>query len=234
MILQRRRDIELMDQPDLDPKLHVAALRGLRRINSVTRSAAILWPALAEAAKETHPAPLRVFDLACGGGDNALAIARMAQRRGVAVDVHGCDISPVAIAEAQRAAAALGLDPSRFFRLDVLRQPLPAGFHVVMCSLFLHHLDHEQATGLIRAMSVAAEQLVLVSDLRRTRLGLALAWVGSRLLTRSPVVHTDAVRSVAGAFVEREVECLAAESGWQHCTITRHWPQRWLLRMEKS
>ena len=64
--------MELMDQPDLDPNLHVAALNGLRRINSISRSAAILWPSIAEAAREFQPNPLRVLDLACGAGDNVL------------------------------------------------------------------------------------------------------------------------------------------------------------------
>ena len=163
------------------------------------------------------------------------------RRRGLAVEVHGCDISPVAIAEAQRAAGSLGFDPNGFFSRDVIDQPLPAGYHVIMCSLFLHHLDRQQAIRLIRRMADAAERIALVSDLRRTRLGLAAAWIGSRLFTRSPIVHVDAVRSVAGAFVESEVRSMVAESGLTerreppsvHFRITRHWPQRWLLELEK-
>ena len=215
--IPRRHEAELMDDPALDAESHLAALRGLRRINRITRSAAILWPAIARAAKEISPAPLRMLDLACGGGDNALAIAQIVHRRGLALDVHGCDISPVAIAEARRSASSLGVDPNGFFSRDVLGQALPAGYHVIMCSLFLHHLDREQATRMIRRMAEAAERIALVSDLRRTRLGLGMAWVGSRLLTRSPVVHVDAVRSVAGAFVESEVDRMVAESGLRAC-----------------
>ena len=234
MISRRRRDSELMDQPGLDPGAHVAALRGLRRINALTRSAAILWPAIARAAHELHPVTLRILDLACGGGDNAVAVGRIARCRGVALEVHGCDISPVAIGEAQRLSASQNFDPNSFFIGDVLQQPFPAGFHVVMCSLFLHHLDRQQAVGLMRRMAAAAEHLVLISDLRRTWLGLGLAWVGSRLLTRSPVVRTDAVRSVAAAFAESEIESMAAQSGCRDCVITRHWPQRWLLQSRTS
>ena len=182
------------------------------------------------------PRRCAVLDLACGGGDNALAIAQLARRSGLPMVVHGCDLSPVAVAESQRSASALGFDPANFFCGDVLELPLPSGYHVVMCSLFLHHLDRQQAVGLIRRMAEAAERLVLISDLRRTWLGLGLAWIGSRLLTRSPIVHTDAVRSVAGAFVESEVKSMIAESGWNdgnRRTMTRHWPQRWLLRLEK-
>ena len=234
MIAQRRRTMELMDQPELDPHLHVAALNGLRRINSISRSAAILWPSIAEAASELYPAPLRVLDLACGGGDNALAISQLARYADLAVEVCGCDISPVAISEARRSAESFRFNPGNFFQLDVLKQPLPTGFHVITCSLFLHHLTQEDATFLIRKMAEATQRLVLISDLRRTWRGLALAWAGSRLLTRSPIVHTDAVRSVAGAFVESEIATLTAQNGLDGCVITLHWPQRWLLWWSKN
>ena len=234
-IARRRREPELMDAPDLDPAVHTAALAGLRRINWLTRSAAILWPAIARAAAAIRPTPLRVLDLACGSGDNAVAIARLARRRGVAVEVHGCDMSPVAVAEARRNGEQQGLDTTQFFSCDVLQDPLPTGYHVVTCSLFLHHLDRERAVDLIRRMAAASGRTVLVSDLRRTWLGLGLAWLGSRLLTRSPIVHTDAVLSVAGAFVESDVEEIIAACELQDVTakITRSWPQRWLLEVDK-
>ena len=83
-------------------------------------------------------------------------------------------------------------------------------------------------------MAEATEDLVLVSDLRRTWRGLSLAWAGSRLFTRSPIVHVDAVRSVAAAFAENEIAELAAQSGLDGCVITNHWPQRWLLWWRKT
>ncbi len=112
MISDRNRSMELMDEPDLDPKLHVAALNGLRRINSISRSAAILWPSIAAAASDICPRALRVLDLACGGGDNAFEISRLSQLAGLNVEVHGCDVSPLAIAKC-RESARIDEDQSR-------------------------------------------------------------------------------------------------------------------------
>jgi 2-polyprenyl-3-methyl-5-hydroxy-6-metoxy-1,4-benzoquinol methylase len=170
-----------------------------------------------------------VLDLACGGGDNSIAISKLARRSGMDVEVFGCDISPVAMAEARRSAEAAGITASNFFELDAIGGQLPRDFDVITCSLFLHHLERDVAVGLLRKMAAATRRLVLVSDLRRTWLGLGLAWAGSRLLTRSPIVHTDAVRSVAAAFLEDEVMSVAVESGLDGCVMTQHWPQRWLL-----
>jgi 2-polyprenyl-3-methyl-5-hydroxy-6-metoxy-1,4-benzoquinol methylase len=234
MISERRREAEWMDQPDLDPQMHLAALRGLRRLNRFSRSAAILWPTVAAAAADVAPAELRVLDLACGGGDNALALAQRARQAQLHVDVCGCDVSPVAISAARRAASTAGIDQGNFFHLDVLNQELPRGFHVLMCSLFLHHLNRENATQLIRKMAAATETLVLICDLRRSWRGMGLAWAGSRLLTRSPIVHVDAIRSVSAAFVEREIVLLTAEAGLNGCVLSQHWPQRWLMSWRKS
>src|SRR5262249_61298949 len=85
-----------------------------------------------------------------------------------------------------------------FSACDVLREPLPAGYDAVVCSLFLHHLSAEQAVGLLRRMAAAAGRLVLVNDLARGRAGYLLAYLGTRLLTRSPGVHFDGPRSVEG------------------------------------
>ena len=49
-----------------------------------------------------------------------------------------------------------------------------------------------------QARAQIARRRVLVSDLRRSRLGWWLAWVGTRILTMSPMVHFDGPVSVDG------------------------------------
>jgi 2-polyprenyl-3-methyl-5-hydroxy-6-metoxy-1,4-benzoquinol methylase len=223
-----------MDQPDLDPVEHRNALRGLRRINVLSRSAAIMWPEIAAVARRVHPRTLRVLDLACGGGDNAIALAARGRQAGVAIEIHGCDISPLAVAVARQHAEVSGAKNVGFSLLDALEEPLPCGYDVVSCSLFLHHLDESQATRLLGKMADAAAELVLVNDLQRSWFGLGLAWIGCRLLTRSPVVHVDGPRSVAAAFAVSEIGSLAGRSGLDGATISQHWPQRWLLAWRKQ
>jgi hypothetical protein len=103
-----------------------------------------------------------------------------------------------------------------------------------MCSLFLHHLDEPQAVELLRRMSESARHLVLVNDLIRGRLGYALAWLGTRLLTRSRVVHVDGPLSVEGAFTRAEALELAERAGLHGATIVRRWPCRFLLTWQRD
>ncbi len=98
-----------------------------------------------------------------------------------------------------------------------------------MCSLFLHHLNNQDAVIVLKRMAAAAHRLVLVSDLRRNSFGLFLAFAAGHLLSRSPVVHRDAVRSVRAAFTPHELHQMAAEAGLPGASIARRWPARMLL-----
>ena len=220
-----------MDEPDIDPELHRDALRGLERINIVSATVPAIWTPVAALCRRHPGAALSVLDVACGAGDVAIGVARRARREGVNLVVEACDISPTAVAYAQHRARRAGADV-RFFEHDVLNAPLGRVYDIVACSLFLHQLDDSQAVQLLRTLNVAARSLVVVSDLNRSRLGLVLAWLGTRLMTRSPVVHVDSLRSVRAAFTPAEAATLARRAGLSAFALTSHWPCRWRLIAE--
>jgi 2-polyprenyl-3-methyl-5-hydroxy-6-metoxy-1,4-benzoquinol methylase len=229
MTFPRHRQPEIMDQPGLDPRQHQRALAGLRRINQLSRSAALFWPAVCGLARSVQPLPVRLLDLACGGGDVPMDLARRAVRQGLPLEITGIDVSPTAVEHARREATRAGVRNVSFTVLDVLREPLPGPFDVVTCSLFLHHLADEDVVQVLHKMAAAARRLVLVHDLRRSRTGYALAWAGCRLLSRSPIVHVDGPRSVEAAFTAEELTALANRAGLNGARWTRRWPQRLLM-----
>ncbi len=225
---RRLRRAEIMDQEDLDPRAHEAALRGLERINRLSGSNGVLWREVCELFRTAPARPLRLLDVATGAGDVPLRLWRWARRTGLPLEVAGCDRSAVAVAHAQRRARELGAQVT-FFPCDVFRDPLPADFDVLTSSLFLHHLDEAEAVTVLRALAAAARRLVLVNDLERSLPGLLLAVAGTRLLSRSPVVHHDGPWSVAAAFTVPEARRLARAAGLTGARVTRCWPWRWLL-----
>jgi 2-polyprenyl-3-methyl-5-hydroxy-6-metoxy-1,4-benzoquinol methylase len=221
-----------MDQPRLDAREHARALCALARINAWSGSARILWPPLRDLARSADPDGIRVLDVATGAGDVPVRLWRKARRAGVRVHIDGCDRSPLAVRTAADRAARAGAD-LHFFTLDALNDPLPGGYDAVTCSLFLHHLGDDEAADLLRRMAAAARRLVLVSDLARGPLGYALAYVGSRVLTRSRVVHTDGPWSVQAAFTADEALDLARRAGLAGAGVARRWPCRFLLSWSK-
>lgn len=230
---ERQSEPELMDQPGLETVEHRGALAALRRVNWLSRSVPELWKELRKLARGYDQGqPLRVLDIACGGGDVAIRLAIRARRHGLPITIHGCDISETALAVAAEYARRADLAAMEFFRLDVLNEPIPKGFDVIMCSLFLHHLSDADGARVVRAMSLAAHKAILIDDLLRTSLGYALCWVGCRILTQSRIVRIDGPLSVRAAYSRQEVERLIDRCGLAGATIKRHWPERFLLAWE--
>jgi SAM-dependent methyltransferase len=224
---------EIMDEPGLDPQRHQQALRGLARINRWSGSARILWPAIRDLARQLPAArPLRILDIATGGGDVPVKLWHKGQRAGLSLQITGCDRSPEAVAFARRHADR-SQAPVHFFEWDACQGDLPGSADVVTCSLFLHHLDEEQAVALFQRMARAAKRAILVNDLVRSWTGLALAYVGTRVLTTSRVVHVDGPRSVANAFTIPEAAELARRAGLGNARIRRRWPRRMLLSWQR-
>ncbi|MFO0974766.1 MAG: methyltransferase domain-containing protein [Planctomycetaceae bacterium] len=232
-----------MDDPTLDDHAHRQALAGLRRINWWSRTDSAVYHAIralltrssngapSDGQKFGSPdRPLTILDIASGGGDLVIRLAKRFAEEGIAARIQGCDISPTAIEYATSQARQAQLDNVRFTACNALEEPFPqSGYDVVMCSLFLHHLTREQGVLLMTRMKQATQQLLLVDDLRRTALGYWLAWVGCRILSRSRIVHYDGPVSVAGAFSSKEAMGIAHDAGLAEADISHHWPQRFLL-----
>jgi 2-polyprenyl-3-methyl-5-hydroxy-6-metoxy-1,4-benzoquinol methylase len=229
----RHLQAEEMDRPDITESAFAGSLHALERINWLSGSAGILWPAIRDLARENPGQPLRLLDIASGAGDLPIRLWRRACHAGISLEVHGCDRSAHAVRFARERSQAASADV-QFSQIDALNDPYPGQYDIVTSSLFLHHLDHGQAVELMRRMAAAARRLVLVNDLNRSRLGFVLAWLGTRILTRSRVAHVDGPRSVEGAFTPQEALELAQRSGLHGATVARRWPCRYLLKWKRS
>ncbi len=227
MLARRELVGELMDDPALAAQAHHVALRGLERINRVSRTAAVLWPRIERIVAASPGTRASLLDVACGGGDLVIALAQRARRHGLALEAQGCDISETALQYASRMAARAG-ERVEFFHADVTVEPPPRPYTFITCTLFLHHLTDARIVALLRALAGCCDHL-LVSDLVRGRTGYALAWIGTKLLSRSPIVHEDGLRSVRAALTLGEARELARGAGLHDARFERHWPQRFLM-----
>jgi len=232
----RHREAELMDGPDLDQARHIHALEALARVNRISGVAPRIWREILHLSQRNHDRrrdrPIRLLDVACGGGDVLLDISRRARAAGVPLEIHGCDVSPAALEHARDEAQRQGV-AADFFARDAVTEGLPGGYDLISSSLFLHHLGHKDAVTLLRGMATAGRS-VLVQDLLRGRVGYMVAWAGLRLLSRSEVARVDGPRSVQAAFNLPEVRAMAVEAGLSGVVIERGWPQRFILRWRGS
>ena len=226
--IPRVREPELMDDPAIAEADHLRALVALGRINTLSLTAARLAAGVVALAggQEDRGAGLEVVDVASGGGDVTIDLARRLRgaSRWRSVAITGIDISPRAIERSQDLAARFG-SPATFLLRDVTAQGCPS-CDVAVSSLFLHHLDDDDARQLLRAMASAARRGIVISDLIRSPAGLFLAFFATFFLTGSGVARVDGPRSVRAARTPAEYRALLESVGLRGATVRRVWPER--------
>mgnify|MGYP002623391322 FL=1 len=219
---------ERMDDPMLDVHEHRQALQGLRRINRWTGTSRLAWRPLQELALSTAGHTLRVLDVATGAGDVPIPLWKQARAHGWDWDIHACDLSETALEYArqngQRSGAAV-----HFFQHDIVAAPLMSDYDAVLCSQFLHHLTEHEALQVIGRLTAAATSRLVIIDLVRSRLNWLQVWLGTRILSRSSVVHYDGPQSIRAAFSVAEVKQLARDSGLHSFEVYTAWPSRFVL-----
>ena len=226
-LTQRKLSDEWMDDPALDGRRHRQALRGLARLNVASGSVGLVWSLIRKVMVDLGTKELSLLDVATGSGDIPIGLYRRARRAGLHLKILAVDLSETALEVARRRAAQRGA-VIEFRQLDILADPLTEQFDVVLCSLFLHHLDEGPAVTLLRILKRRARHLVVVNDLVRSRMSWVLVWLGSRLLSRSDVVHFDALASVRAAFTPTELQGLVGSAGLASARVRCYWPCRLL------
>lgn len=221
-----------MDDPALEAGEHLDALRALARINAISRTAAQLATIVRRLGPVPRPdaGPMHVLDVACGGGDVTVDLAR---RLGPSYRVTGIDVSPRAIVRATEHAASAGVTTVNFQVCDVLTSPCPR-CDVAVSSLFLHHVDDSRARDVLRGMAAAASVGGVVSDLVRSRRGLVLAYLATYALTASRVARVDGPRSVRAARTLDEYRALVASAGLSEARVRSTWPERVVLEWSRA
>jgi ubiquinone/menaquinone biosynthesis C-methylase UbiE len=157
-----------------------------------------------------------VVDVGGGRGDGARDVLRWARREGRRVRMVVID-SDMASVRRARTADILAVVA------DATALPLREGSaDVVTASLTLHHLEPDDAVASLAEMAAVARHGVIVNDLRRGYLSLALVWVATRLLRMHRVSRHDGPLSVRRAYSAGELRALAEKAGLHRIAITSY------------
>lgn len=200
----RRRGIELLDNPAIDPALAKRALKDVARSNVWFGGASAVLAELAPvlAAARGKPTALTLLDVGTGAGDIPECARGAADRAGVRLDTMGLEVAP-ALAAASRPRSGDAIAGSAL--------ALPFADHsvdIVTCSQVLHHFEAAEGARLLAEMNRVARVRVIVSDLRRTWVAAGGFWIASIALGFHPVTRHDGVVSVLRGF--RAAELAAA------------------------
>ena len=207
--LARSGDAELLDGPLLDREELAANLRELAMLNRLPGGTAASIEAIEHVANGARD--LSILDLGTGGGDMPSAFARHGRRRG-RWRIVATDLRPE-IVELARARVRDEADVTVELA-DATRLPFPnAAFDVAHASLLLHHLEPHAAISMLSEMRRVARLGVVINDLQRGVLHLAITATTVLALARSRYTRHDGLLSARRAYtlVERGRLLAAAE-----------------------
>jgi SAM-dependent methyltransferase len=201
LIPRRQRGVEILDDPTVDPAIRERSIGDVATSNRWLGGLRAARLGVRGATNEIGESAT-LLDVGTGLADIPAHARRDAERRGVALTTIGVDEARTLLVAARHrlneavCASALEL-PFRDHSIDI-----------VMCSQLLHHFENADAELLLREMNRVARRVVVVSDLRRSRIAAAGFWTVSFALRFHPVTRHDGVVSVLRGFTGGELSKL--------------------------
>lgn len=156
--------------------------------------------------------PLEVLDLGTGGGDIPRAVVREARRLQCPVSVTAVDNRKGVLDVAEKNST--DYPEIRYVEADILMFEPSTPANLVMCNQTLHNFDEVAVIRLLRKCPLMAQEGVLITDLRRSRLAQAAAFSVTALRYRLRPILYDACVSIERAFSYAELHRLAVAAGW--------------------
>jgi SAM-dependent methyltransferase len=230
----RAQFIERMDEPCSREVLR-ACLRDIARTNRWTLAYRPLlhWLNAIRTSLAMREEPLRILDVGCGYGDGLHRIQHWAQERRIAVELTGLDLNPDATAIAAEASPASSR--IQWVSADILTYSPPQPPHLVVSSLFTHHLRDEQIVEFLKWMETYAQRGWFINDLFRAPIPYYVFRAFSKLARLHPFVLYDGPVSIARSFVPADWRsmCTAAGLGCTDVEIQAFTPARLCVARRK-
>jgi len=214
---------ELLDTDSGTPAEIAASLGDLRRINRWFGGVATTEVMIRRVEREINISTLSLVEVAAGSGYVPEIAGERLQNHGLKLQVTLLDRSPSHLNRANRAVAG-----------DALALPFrDASFDLVSCTLFAHHLAPQVFVRFVDEALRVSRVALLINDLVRCPLHLALVYAGLPLY-RSRITRHDAPASVRQAYTPEEMQALLGRTRAARVEIHRHYLFRMGLIAWKS
>ncbi|MCI0353531.1 MAG: methyltransferase domain-containing protein [Acidobacteria bacterium] len=192
-----------------------ASLADLRMVNRWFGGARVMCDLVERVAHTAGATEVSLLDVAAATGDIALTAQRRLVRGGLRLAVTLLDRATSHFEPGLPRVAA-----------DALALPFAgSSFDLVGCSLFAHHLEPDQVTRFVTEGLRVARRAVLINDLRRHPVHLALTYAG-RAIYRSRLTRHDGPVSIRRAYTVEEMQEMLARTPAVRVEITKHYLYR--------
>jgi len=190
-------------------------MRDLGRVNRWFGGVSTTRKMVERASAATGINHFSLLEVAAGSGEVPALVQQKLARQSITLDITLLDRARSHLPGNHAAENREGRNHRRESHAiigDALALPFGDGaFDLVSCTLFAHHLDAQQVTQFLREGLRVSRRAVLINDLIRHPLHLALAFAGFPLM-RSRVAWLDGLTSVRRAYVPEEIRSMIASA----------------------
>lgn len=211
--MQRVSTPEILDSNTCPKDQVETSLQDLCRMNRWFGGVGTTRKMIERVAAVTGQKQFSLLEVAAGHGEVPREAGKQLARQGIRLQVTDLDRVPTHLQPDHRALVA-----------DALALPFrDSSFDVVSCSLFAHHLEPKELARYGEEACRVARVAVLINDLIRHPLHLALVYAGFPLM-RSYISRRDGVASVRRAYEPEEMrKILCSNDCCQNIEIFRHY-----------
>ena len=211
--MKRRPTLELLDTDSGTPAEVEGSLRDLQSFNQRLGGVSTTRDLIHSVSRQTGKTNFSLLEIAAGTGFVPIQAGRDLTKERLNLDVTLLDRAPTHLprnGNAHKVAA----DASNIPFSDL-------AFDLVSCTLFLHHLAPEEVVKFARESLRVSRVAVLVNDLVRHPLHLALAYAGVPIY-RSRITRNDAPASVKQAYTIEEMSRFFRSAGAARVDTQKH------------
>ena len=210
--MKRVPTAELLDTDCGTPAEVAASIGDLRMINRWFGGISTTAAMIERVAIATRQSSLSLLEVAAGSGYVPQTARSQLQLGGVELQVTLLDRATSHLRNGNRAVAG-----------DALALPFQDGsFDLVSCNLFAHHLSPYELVQFVDEALRVCRVAVLINDLVRHPLHMALVYAGLPLY-RSRLTRHDAPASVRQAYTPEEMKIMLAQTSAARVEIHRHY-----------
>src|SRR3954466_13038870 len=211
--MKRRPTLELLDTDSGTPAEVEGSLRDLQSFNQRLGGVSTTRDLIHSVSRQTGKTNFSLLEIAAGTGFVPIQAGRDLTKDGLNLDVTLQDRAPTHLprnGSTHKVAA------------DALDVPFSnSAFDLVSCTLFLHHLAPEEVVKFARESLRVSRIAVMVNDLVRNPLHLALAYAGVPIY-RSRITRNDAPASVKQAYTIEEMSRFFRTAGAAKVETQKH------------
>jgi SAM-dependent methyltransferase len=220
---------EILDSDACSPAEVEISLRDIGRVNRWFGGVATTQEMVERIALATGLWQMSLLEVAAGSGEVPNIVQRALARRGITLNVTLLDRARSHLSAKDRGAEDGTAEPHKVVA-DALALPFEDGaFDLVSCNLFAHHLGVPQLIRFVREGLRVSRRAMLINDLVRHPVHLAMAFAGFPLM-RSRIAWLDGLTSVRRAYIPEEIRSVLVSAfssdssrSLPQVEITRHY-----------